>query len=83
MQLVIKAHRREETGKREQGMHKATKKMSIMSRSLRPQLVVAFCIMSVIPILALLYLIFSGVLALNILLPVLGAVIVLSLLGFF
>ncbi|OIO35736.1 MAG: hypothetical protein AUJ74_05115 [Candidatus Omnitrophica bacterium CG1_02_44_16] len=64
-------------------MHKTAKKMSIMSRSLRPQLVVAFCIMSVIPILALLYLIFSGVLALNILLPVLGAVIVLSLLGFF
>jgi len=39
--------------------------------------------MSVIPILAMLYLIFSGVFALDILWPVLGAVIVLSLLGFF
>jgi diguanylate cyclase (GGDEF)-like protein len=39
--------------------------------------------MSVIPILALLYLIFSGVIALNTLGPVLGAVIVLSTLGLF
>ena len=64
-------------------MHKAAKKMSILSRSLRPQLVVAFCIMSVIPILALLYLIFSGVFALDILGPVFGAIVVLSILGFF
>ena len=64
-------------------MPKAARKMSILSRSLRPQLVVAFCIMSIIPILALLYLIFSGVFALDILGPVLGAVVVLSILGFF
>ncbi len=63
-------------------MPKLVRKMSIVSRSLRPQLVIAFCVMSVIPILSLLGLLLSGFFPKDSLLLVVCAVIALALLGF-
>ena len=59
-----------------------TKKLSMSSRSLRPQLMIAFCLMSIIPILALLNFVFPSLLPRNFLLIIVGVVILLSLLGF-
>lgn len=58
------------------------KKLSISSRSLRPQLIIAFCLMSIIPILALLNFIFPSVLPKNFLLAIIVSIILMALLGF-
>lgn len=58
------------------------KVMSIKSRSLRPQLFIAFCLMSVIPILALLNFIFPSLCAQMDKGLIIGIVIILSLFGF-
>jgi HAMP domain-containing protein len=59
------------------------KKMSRKSRSLRPQLLVAFSLMSVIPILALLSFVFPSLLPRHGLGIIVGMVILLAGLGFF
>ncbi|MFA5038497.1 MAG: diguanylate cyclase [Candidatus Omnitrophota bacterium] len=58
------------------------KKLSISSRSLRPQLIIAFCLMSIIPILALLNFVFPSVLPRNFLLIIIVTIVLLSILGF-
>lgn len=58
------------------------KAMSIKSRSLRPQLFIAFCLMSVIPILVLLNFIFPSIFAQMDKGLIIGIVIILSLFGF-
>lgn len=64
-------------------MSKLMKNMSIASRSLRPQLVISYCLMSVIPILALLNFIFSSFLPKNYLYVVVVVVILMTGLGFY
>ncbi len=63
-------------------MAKLGKKMSISSRSLRPQLIIAFCLMSVIPILALLNFIFPSLFPRGPLPAIIITVIAMSFLGF-
>ncbi|MFH1691612.1 MAG: diguanylate cyclase [Candidatus Omnitrophota bacterium] len=64
-------------------MSKLTRNMSIASRSLRPQLVIAYCLMSVIPVLALLNFIFPSFLPKNYLHVVVAIVILMTGLGFY
>ncbi|MFB3919044.1 sensor domain-containing diguanylate cyclase [Candidatus Velamenicoccus archaeovorus] len=63
-------------------MANLSKKLSIASRSLRPQLIIAFCLMSIIPILALLNFVFPSLLPKNYLLVIIFSVVIMSLLGF-
>lgn len=63
-------------------MANLTKKLSIASRSLRPQLIIAFCLMSIIPILALLNFVFPSLLPKNYLAIIIFAIVIMSLLGF-
>jgi hypothetical protein len=63
-------------------MANLSKKLSIASRSLRPQLIIAFCLMSIIPILALLNFVFPSLLPKNYLLIIVFVVVIMSLLGF-
>jgi diguanylate cyclase (GGDEF)-like protein len=63
-------------------MAKLARKMSIASRALRPQLAIAFCLMSVIPILALLNFIFPSFLPRNFFETIIITIITLSLFGF-
>jgi len=63
-------------------MANLTKKLSITSRSLRPQLIIAFCLMSIIPILALLNFVFPSLLPKNYLAIIIFAIVIMSLLGF-
>ena len=63
-------------------MANMSKKLSIASRSLRPQLIIAFCLMSIIPILALLNFVFPSLLPKNYLLTIIISIIIMSLLGF-
>ncbi len=64
-------------------MSKLIKNISIASRSLRPQLIIAYCLMSVIPILALLNYIFPSFLPKNYLHIVVVVVILMTGLGFY
>lgn len=64
-------------------MSKIAKNMSIASRSLRPQLIIAYCLMSVIPILALLNYVFPSFLPKNYLHIVVIVVILMTALGFY
>lgn len=64
-------------------MPKLLKKISIVSRSLRPQLAIAFSLMSVIPILALLNLIFPSFFPQLPKILIIFISVVISLLGFF
>ncbi len=68
--------------KQESGVPRLAKKMSIVSRTLRPQLVIAFCLMSVIPILALLNFIFPSFLPRNFFLTIIATIIFLAIFGF-
>jgi diguanylate cyclase (GGDEF)-like protein len=68
--------------KRGRGMEISGKKLSIGSRSLRPQLVIAFCLMSVIPVLALLSFIFPSLLPSSSLRVVVTVVAILAVAGF-
>jgi diguanylate cyclase (GGDEF)-like protein len=63
-------------------MANLSKKLSIASRSLRPQLIIAFCLMSIIPILALLNFVFPSLLPKNYLAIIIFAIVIMSLLGF-
>lgn len=63
-------------------MSKMTKNMSIASRSLRPQLIIAYCLMSVIPVLALLNFILPSFLPKNFLYLIVVVVILMTGLGF-
>lgn len=63
-------------------MANLAKKMSIITRSLRPQLIIAFCLMSPIPVLALLNFVFPSLLPREYLPVVILIVIALSLAGF-
>ena len=64
-------------------MSLSNNKMSIASRPLRPQLVIAFCLMSVIPILTCLNFVFPSVFPKTSALIIMAVIFVISLLGFF